>query len=116
MGAQAQLSYSEIRSPIDGVVTDRPLYPGRDGGGGHASADRDGHFFRDRQGAHPAEDAAALKVGDPGTSRFPASRTDRGKVTLVSPALDPNSTTVEVWILATNPKHILKPGTSVQCI
>src|SRR5262249_9703840 len=28
MGAQAQLSYSEIRSPIDGVVTDRPLYPG----------------------------------------------------------------------------------------
>ncbi|HJX96536.1 MAG TPA: efflux RND transporter periplasmic adaptor subunit, partial [Candidatus Acidoferrum sp.] len=26
--AQAQLSYSEIRSPIDGVVTDRPLYAG----------------------------------------------------------------------------------------
>ena len=28
MGAEAQYSYSEIRSPIDGVVTDRPLYPG----------------------------------------------------------------------------------------
>src|ERR1017187_6199324 len=28
LGAQAQLSYSEIRSPIDGVITDRPLYPG----------------------------------------------------------------------------------------
>ncbi len=27
-GAAAQLSYTEIRSPIDGVVTDRPLYPG----------------------------------------------------------------------------------------
>src|SRR5271169_3068803 len=27
-GAEAQLSYSEIRSPIDGVVTDRPLYAG----------------------------------------------------------------------------------------
>jgi len=26
-GAEAQLSYSEIRSPINGVVTDRPLYP-----------------------------------------------------------------------------------------
>src|SRR5437588_5938957 len=26
--ATAQLSYSEIRSPIDGVVTDRPLYVG----------------------------------------------------------------------------------------
>ena len=27
-GAAAQLSYSEIRSPIDGVVTERPFYPG----------------------------------------------------------------------------------------
>jgi RND family efflux transporter MFP subunit len=37
-----------------------------------------------------------------------------GKVTVVSPALDPNSTTVEVWLEAKNPKHELKPGTSVQ--
>src|SRR5579862_3390717 len=28
LGAQAQLGYSEIRSPIAGVITDRPLYPG----------------------------------------------------------------------------------------
>ena len=27
-GAEAMLSYSQIRSPIDGFVTDRPLYPG----------------------------------------------------------------------------------------
>ena len=27
-GAQAQVDYSEIRSPIDGVVTDRPLFAG----------------------------------------------------------------------------------------
>ena len=26
-----------------------------------------------------------------------------GKVTLVSPALDPNSTTIEVWVEAPNP-------------
>jgi RND family efflux transporter MFP subunit len=32
----------------------------------------------------------------------------------VSPALDPNSTTVEVWLEAKNPKQQLKPGTSVQ--
>jgi RND family efflux transporter MFP subunit len=37
-----------------------------------------------------------------------------GKLTVVSPALDPNSTTVEVWLEAKNPKHELKPGTSVQ--
>ena len=30
LGAQAQLSYTEIRSPIDGVVTDRPLFRRRD--------------------------------------------------------------------------------------
>ncbi len=28
MGAEAQLSYTEIRSPISGVVTDRPLFAG----------------------------------------------------------------------------------------
>ena len=28
LGAEAQLSYSEIHSPINGVVTERPLYPG----------------------------------------------------------------------------------------
>ena len=27
-GAEAQVNYSEIRSPIDGVVTDRPLFAG----------------------------------------------------------------------------------------
>jgi len=37
-----------------------------------------------------------------------------GKITVVSPALDPNSTTVEVWLEAKNPKLQLKPGTSAQ--
>jgi len=32
---------------------------------------------------------------------------------VVSPALDPNSTTVEVWVDAANPHQELKPGTSV---
>src|SRR5206468_9881828 len=27
-GAQAQVAFSAIRSPLSGVVTDRPLYPG----------------------------------------------------------------------------------------
>ena len=33
---------------------------------------------------------------------------------MVSPALDPNSTTVEIWVQAKNPQGRLKPGTSVQ--
>jgi RND family efflux transporter MFP subunit len=33
---------------------------------------------------------------------------------VVSPALDPGSTTVEVWVTLKNPREQLKPGTSVQ--
>ena len=36
-----------------------------------------------------------------------------GKVTVVSPAVDPNSTTVEVWVEAANPGEKLKPGATV---
>jgi multidrug efflux pump subunit AcrA (membrane-fusion protein) len=115
MGAEAQLSYSEIRSPIDGVVTDRPLYPGEMAAAGTplltvmdiSSVIAKAHI--------PQSDAAALQVGDPGTMTVPGIEEPiAGKVTVVSPALDPNSTTVEVWLQAKNPKHALKPGTSVQ--
>jgi HlyD family secretion protein len=115
LGAQAQLSYSEIRSPINGVVTDRPLYPGEMATAGTplltvmdiSSVIAKAHI--------PQNDAAALKVGDKGTMTVPGIETSiEGKVTVVSPALDPNSTTVEVWLEARNPKHVLKPGTSVQ--
>ena len=36
-----------------------------------------------------------------------------GKVSLISPALDPGSTTVEVWVRVENPKGQLKAGTPV---
>jgi HlyD family secretion protein len=113
-GAQAQLSYSEIRSPINGVITDRPLYPGEMAAAGTplltvmdiSSVIAKAHI--------PQDEAAALKVGDKGSITVPGI-TDpiNGKVTVVSPALDPNSTTVEVWFEVKNPKHELKPGTSV---
>jgi RND family efflux transporter MFP subunit len=32
----------------------------------------------------------------------------------VSPALDPNSTTVEIWVQAANPNQQLRPGMTVQ--
>ncbi|HKV78168.1 MAG TPA: efflux RND transporter periplasmic adaptor subunit [Candidatus Sulfotelmatobacter sp.] len=113
-GAQAQLSYSEIRSPINGVITDRPLYPGEMAAAGTplltvmdiSSVIAKAHI--------PQDEAAALKVGDKGTITVPGfSEPINGKVTVVSPALDPNSTTVEVWLEVKNPKHELKPGTSV---
>ena len=113
-GAQAQLSYSEIRSPINGVITDRPLYPGEMAAAGTplltvmdiSSVIAKAHI--------PQDDAAVLKVGDKGSITVPGiTEPINGKVTVVSPALDPNSTTVEIWFEVKNPKHELKPGTSV---
>jgi RND family efflux transporter MFP subunit len=37
-----------------------------------------------------------------------------GKVTLISPALDPNSTTVEVWVTAPNKTQQLRPGSAAK--
>jgi RND family efflux transporter MFP subunit len=115
LGAQAQLSYSEIRSPIDGVVTDRPLYPGEMPAAGVpliTVMDTSQVIAK----AHISQaEAASLKVGDEASITAPGQEEPiPGKVTLVSPALDPNSTTVEVWVQAQNPHSSLRPGSSVQ--
>ena len=112
-GAAAQLSYTEIKSPIDGVVTERPLYPGETAPAGTplmVVMDTSSVIAK----AHiPQQDAAVLNPGDPATLSGPGDVTVVGKVTLVSPALDPNSTTVEVWVTAPNPDATLRPGTIV---
>lgn len=114
MGATAQLSYSEIHSPIDGWVTDRPLYPGEMAAAGTpliTVMDMSQVIAR----AHiPQEQAALLKVGDKATiASADVDKPVEGKVTVVSPALDPSSTTVEVWVQAKNPNRQMKPGSSV---
>ena len=112
---QAQLSYSRITSPIDGVVTDRPLYAGEtppSGGPVITVMDLSQVIAR----AHVSqEDARELKVGN-AANILPADGSAQvpGKVTLISPALDPTSTTVEVWIQAPNPGQRLKPGSSLR--
>ena len=112
--AVAQLGYARITSPIDGVVTDRPLYAGETAPAGSpllTVMDISQVVAK----AHVAqEQAATLKTGDPATISAPGLDVPvRGKVTLVSPALDPNSTTVEVWVQAANPGERVKPGESV---
>lgn len=112
--AQAQLAYSEIRSPVDGVVTDRPLYPGEMAASGTplmTVMDLSQVIAR----AHiPESEAALLKVGDSAEISGPGqSKLVPGKVTVVSPALDPNSTTLQVWVQAANSGDQLKPGMAV---
>jgi HlyD family secretion protein len=115
LGAQAQLSYSEIKSPIDGVVTDRPQYPGE-----LAAANQPLLTVMDLSKliakAHIAQtEAVALKVGDSAELQLPGiDEKVKGRVSLVSPALDPGSTTIEVWVETTKPGSALKPGMTVQ--
>ena len=115
LGAKAQFSYSEIRSPIDGVVTERPLYPGEIPAPG-APLMTVMDLSRVTARAHiPQTDAVLLKLGDKATISVPGEdKPIDGKVTLIGPALDPNSTTVEVWVEAKNPQQSLKPGSSVR--
>jgi HlyD family secretion protein len=114
-GAEAQLSYSRITSPIDGVVTDRPPYEGD-----LATANQPiltvMNTSRLLAKVHIAQsEAAVLRVGNPAQLKIPGLEEPiKGKVSLVSPALDPGSTTIEVWVEASKPDPALKPGMTVQ--
>jgi multidrug efflux pump subunit AcrA (membrane-fusion protein) len=115
LAAQAQLSYSEIRSPIDGVVTDRPPYTGD-----LATANQPiltvMNISRLIAKSHIAQsEAAVLKVGNPAELKVPTlDHPLKGRVSLVSPALDPGSTTIEVWVEAAKPDPALRPGMTAE--
>jgi HlyD family secretion protein len=112
-GASAQLIYSEIRSPIDGIVTDRPVYPGETPAQGTPLITVMDTTTVIAKAHIPQDQAAQLKVGDVAKITAPGAEDIDAKVSLVSPATDPNSTTIEVWVQAANPKGLLRPGTSV---
>jgi len=114
-GAEAQVNFSEIRSPIDGVVTDRPLYAGETPAGGApliTVMDTSSLLAK----AHIAQSLAQqMKIGDEATLLVPGIKDPvDAKVTLISPALDPGSTTIEIWLKTDNKKAALKVGTPVK--
>jgi len=114
--AEAQVSYTKITSPIDGVVTDRPNYAGETPATG-APLITVMDLAQVVARAHISQvDAARVKAGDAATIALPGipGPPIKGRVTLVSPALDPSSTTVEVWVQAPNPGGRLKPGVSAR--
>jgi multidrug efflux pump subunit AcrA (membrane-fusion protein) len=112
--AQAQLAYSEVRSPISGVIADRAVFPGEMANAGTALLtvmDVSGVIARINI---PQAQAAYVRVGQPATVTATDSPVEvAGKVTVVSPAVDPQSTTVEIWVQAPNPGERLRPGGSV---
>jgi HlyD family secretion protein len=114
LNAVAQKGFSELRSPINGVVAERAVYPGDISPAGTpllVVMDTSKVILR----LHiPQAEAAQLRVGDAATLDVPGiSGGVPAKVSIISPALDPSSTTVEVWLEANNPDHNLMPGTSV---
>lgn len=114
LGAQAQLSYTNIRTPISGVVTDRPLFAGETAAAGTPVVtvmDTSAMIAK----LHIAQiQAQRLSVGSAATITVPGIEEPiDAKVSLISPALDPGSTTVEVWLRVPNPKGKLKAGTTV---
>ncbi len=114
LGAEAQLNYTEIRSPIRGVVTDRPLFAGESAAAGTpllTVMDTSALIAK----LHIAQrQAQQLILGAPATITVPGIEEPvPAKVSLISPALDPGSTTVEIWLRLENPKGSFKAGTPV---
>ena len=114
-GAEAEVNYSEIRSPIDGVVTDRPLFAGETAAAGMpliTVMETSSLIAK----AHIAQSLAQqLKVGDEAQVHVPGlADTVAATLSLISPALDPGSTTVEVWVKIDNKAGALKIGTPVK--
>jgi multidrug efflux pump subunit AcrA (membrane-fusion protein) len=111
---EAQLSYAEIHSPIGGVIADRPLYAGEMATPGTpllVVMDISRVVARVNV---PQAQAASVKPGQTATvTMVDGGEPVKGTVTVVSPATDPNSTTVQVWIQLENPGERLKPGASV---
>lgn len=114
LSAEAQLQYSELRSPIDGVVASRAVYPGDVAPAGTPLLIVMQISKVIVQLHIPEALAEQLHVGDAAKIAAPGiPQPIPAKVTIISPALDPNSTTNEVWVEAENPHDELAPGTSV---
>jgi HlyD family secretion protein len=112
--AQAQLNFTRLTSPIDGVVTDLPLYPGETPASGAAVVTvMDLSRVTARTHVSQAE-AQELAVGDAATIIGPGGAPVPGKVIFVSPALDAANTTVEIWVEAENRDGKLRPGASIK--
>lgn len=112
--AEAMLSYASLRSPIDGVVTDRPLFSGETAQAGTpviTIMDTSSLLAK----VHLSQAVTQrMKVGDKAQVTVPGMDAPvDATVSLISPALDPGSTTVEVWVRLKNPDGKLKAGTPV---
>ena len=111
---EQQVAYTHITSPISGMIADRPINAGEMANPGSpiiSVVDISRVVARINV---PQADAAAVRIGQTATLTDPSTKEPvEGKVTVVSPAADPNTTTVQVWIQIDNRNERLKPGTAM---
>jgi multidrug efflux pump subunit AcrA (membrane-fusion protein) len=114
-GAETQVNYSEIKSPITGVITERAVWEGEMASTGAPLLTVMDVSRVVARANIPQEQAVYLKVGNQATITVSGeSDAIPGKVIVVSPAVDPASTTIQVWVQAANPSERLRPGASVR--
>jgi len=109
--SRALLSYAQLRSPIDGVVADRPFYAGETAASGAALltvVDLSKLIVR----LHLApSNAAYVRVGMAATLRVDGlADAQQARVSMVSPAPDVNGAAIEVWVEVANPRALLHAG------
>jgi multidrug efflux pump subunit AcrA (membrane-fusion protein) len=110
--AAVQVGYAQVHSPINGIVADRAVYPGEMPQPGSPLVSIVDVSQIVARANVPVKDAMTIKAGVPARIAGPEGDI-AGKVTVVSPAVDPSTTTVEVWVQAPNPGERLKPGATV---
>jgi RND family efflux transporter MFP subunit len=111
---EVQVGYSRVVSPISGIVADRPLNVGEMANSGSPVITVVDVSRLVARVNVPQADASAIRVGQSATLTQPDSKDEvEGKVTVVSPGTDPNTTTVQIWIEVANPDERLKPGMPV---
>lgn len=117
INAEAQVGYAHIYSPIDGVVTERPLFPGETAQAGTAVItvmDTSSLLAK----LHIAQASAQkLALGGHAEVHVPGIGDPvDATVSYISPALDPGSTTIEVWLKLPNTDGRFKVGTPVHVV
>ena len=114
---EAQVSYSRILSPISGIIAERPLYAGELASPGTPLLTVIDISHVVARVNVPQAQVGIVRAGLPAILTVPGIDEEIiGKVTVVSPAADPNTTTVQVWIDVDNTARKLKPGNSVHAV
>ncbi|HJW96082.1 MAG TPA: efflux RND transporter periplasmic adaptor subunit [Thermoanaerobaculia bacterium] len=108
----AQLGYSVIRAPFNGVVTEQFQFQGDFANPGQKLVTIADPSTLIAKMQLSAELASTLKQGDAATV-FPDEAPDQsfaGTISMIGRGADPQSRSVAVWVMVPNPRGVLRPN------